>query len=399
MQVKLILMLGLLSIATRTAAQSDWIAPEGKIINYRTLVWNDFLGKPGRGEEQYGAATQPAIYITADSAAEHPNNRLTFVFHVKCAFQSASWVRENLGKAFSVYALNHEQDHYDIALAYANKLQADLNGRDYSTTNYQKEIDDIYDPLYKKYDKTQDDYDGQTDHGLIKENQSLWDMRIKKCFETGTDAYFASTEKALQSVKLWGDTVKRLNKEPFVQMAVRCRPMYTELTDELTSKIIEFKEWTTDKAILVFYLQGYTRQEPDEPEVDGKRLLACAFMPLGNNGYKRVLVDTFCVNDKIPQITSVFFANADTEDVKKELLITFATDIKDKQQNGKMYATRVYDNTGVKFFPSRLRKLVEINEKLVGGFDGIANGKTVKALYKDPKSITEQLVKMGYKQE
>ena len=53
----------------------DWIAPEGKILNYRTLNWNDFQGKEDKeladrlAEEnlQARAYVSPAIYFYADS--------------------------------------------------------------------------------------------------------------------------------------------------------------------------------------------------------------------------------------------------------------------------------------------------------------------------------------------
>ena len=123
-------------------SQSEWIAPEGKIINNRTLLWSDFLGSPDKYEDpRAGAAVRPVIYFIADSAEEHPNERVTFKFHVKCAFQSAAWVKEVVEKEHTYFYLNHEQDHYDIALTLANKLQADLSGRDYSIKNYNKEID------------------------------------------------------------------------------------------------------------------------------------------------------------------------------------------------------------------------------------------------------------------
>ncbi|NDC40390.1 MAG: DUF922 domain-containing protein, partial [Chitinophagia bacterium] len=167
------------------AAHAQHIAPEGKIIKDRTLTWADFLGKPDRNEdERTAAAVRPAIYAVVEDVEEHDNGRIAIKFKVKCAFQSAAWVREGIGKEHSQYLLNHEQEHYDIALTFANKLQAELSGRDYSATNYQKEVDDIFYPLLDKYEQTQAAYDNEGNHSLIKEKQLLWDCRIKRCLET-----------------------------------------------------------------------------------------------------------------------------------------------------------------------------------------------------------------------
>jgi hypothetical protein len=112
-----------------------WIAPEGKILNYRTLTWNDLQGKEDKdfadklAENNYVAKAYvcPAIYFKADSGEIQDNGRVKFVFHVKCAFQSRAFVRESTKEERTNYILIHEQDHYDIALTYANKLQAELS--------------------------------------------------------------------------------------------------------------------------------------------------------------------------------------------------------------------------------------------------------------------------------
>lgn len=144
----------LLYSANTVIAQTDWIAPEGKIINYRTVIWPDFLGRPDKDEDpRAGAAVQPAIYFTADSSEELPGDRVSFKFHVKCAFQSAAWVKEAVEKEHTYFYLNHEQDHYDIALNYANKLQADLSSRNYNNKSYHEDIHRIYEDLMTKFEK------------------------------------------------------------------------------------------------------------------------------------------------------------------------------------------------------------------------------------------------------
>lgn len=377
-------------------AQSDWIAPEGKIINNRTLLWGDFLGRPDKYESpNTAAATQPAIYAVVDSVDEHPNDRISIKFRIKCAFQSASWVRESLGE-HSDYILNHEQDHYDIALTYANKLQADLCNRDYSMNNYEKEIKDIYYPLMEKYEKTQDDYDNQSNHSIIKETQALWDMRIKKCLENCTDEFYYSPENIVQTVKYFGQTVKRIPHEPARQFATRARPLYTELTEELAIKTFDTKEWTPEKATIAFYLQKYKIESDDETlPKECSRILAYIFMPLPNNLYKRVLIDTFSNEDKPVKIASVFFANADS-DITKELVIMTTSTQHDKQGSGTLYTNRVYDYIYNKGYPARLKRLEDVNKQIEGGFEGTWNGKPSKAKYKTQKEVEDALKKLGY---
>ncbi len=386
-------------VGNATFAQDhEWIAPEGKIINDRTLTWADFLGKPTKQEKEiYGAATQPAIYFIADHSEEHPNERVTFSFKVKCAFQSASWVSETTEqeKGFSEYALNHEQEHYDIALTCAYKLQAELSGRDYSLKDYQREIDSIYYPLYRKFLKSEDDYDEESKHGIIKENQELWDMRIKKCLENYSTEYYTSPLSVVQTVKYMIQYMKRIPNEPAKQFAVRARPMYSEFNEEMGAKLVETNEWTAEnKMVIACYYQKYKATGPDGAEKDGKRILAYALMPQLNNNYKRVLLDTFAFDDKPPKITGIFFANADS-DQAKELVITTSMPVKDGPRSGIQFTTTIYDNTTTQRYPARLTKLsvsgIDANE-----VEGTVNGKPTHARLKSEKDIRDQFKKLGY---
>ncbi|MBC7554191.1 MAG: hypothetical protein H7257_09445 [Taibaiella sp.] len=380
-------------------AGAQWIAPEGKIINYRTLVWADFGGKPTKAllDEGVVAATQPAIYALPQGVERLDNGKLKIGFKVKCAFQTASWRREDMGDMPSDYVLNHECDHYDIALTFANKLQQDLTNKEYSEKGFEKEILNIYHPLLKKYHEVQSSYDSMAGHGVSKDNQYLWDLRIKKCLELTTDQYYSSPLSVAQQVLNPGQVVKRLPDEPARLFAVRCRPLKAEFTDEIAPKLTETKEWTGENsAVIAFYTQPFKIEKEFEPATEGTRLLAYAFMPMAEREYKRVLIDTFCIEGKAPKITGVFFANADSADKIKEMVITTSTDIKLNDRKGTVYTNKVYDNTGMKTFPSRLRKLIAVNALIEGGFEGTENGKPVKARLKTEGDIRAELKKQGF---
>ncbi len=390
-----------LLLCLQHAANAQWIAPEGKIINYRTLIWSDFAGKPQKEELNAGvvAATQPAIYAYSEGYEELPNDRLKIKFRVKCAFQTASWRREDMGGMPPDHVLHHESDHYDIALTFANKLQQDLSSRDYSEKNYNKEIDDIYTAILTKYEQVQSSYDSMAGHGVNKESQFLWDLRVKKCLENTSDDYYYSPLSVVQQVQTPGQVVKRLQDEPVRLFAVRCRPLHSEFTDELATKIVETKEWTGENnMVIVFYTQPYKIEKEFESVVEGNRMLAYAFMPMPNREYKRVLIDTFCIDGKAPKVVSVCFANADSTDKIKELIITTSIEQKDGNRKGIAYFNKAYDNTGMKTFPSKLRKLPAINALLEPGFEGVENGKPVKAKLKTDKDIIAELTRLGYPQ-
>ena len=404
--MRLLIITLFLFTASAAHAQNDmgFIAPEGKILNYRTLTWNDFLGKENKefadklAEQnlQAKAYVSPAIYYKADSGEVQANGRVKFAFHVKCAFQSRAFVREATKEEHTNYVLIHEQDHYDIALTYSNMLQAQLSSRDYSEQNYSAEMDKVGDDLLAKYNTEQETYDHEVnpDGRDDKEKQSLWDARIKKGLENTTDEYYTANETTLQSVRGYGATVKRLPNEPALQFAVRARPLYTEFPQEMTSKVMETKEWG-QPAVIAFYTQHYYTQDEDAAiPKDNTRTLACMFVPTVGDIYKRIIIDTFTVNGKAANIGPVFFANADS-DQTKELIIMATCAQKDASGSGTLFMNRVYDNV-TRPLPGKLKRLDDASAKIAGGLEGQTGGKPSKAKYKTEKEVIEALKKLGY---
>lgn len=385
---------------TSYAQHDDWMAPEGKILNYRTLTWDDFMGKEDKEHAQALASRNlqalayvcPAIYFTADSGIVGDNGRVKFAFHVKCAFQSRAFVREATKQEHTNYVLTHEQDHYDIALIYANKLQADLSSRDYDANKYEDEIHKLSEDLLEKYHNTQERYDNDVNPEGRDDTaqQYLWDMRIKKAMDNNSDEFFTSALSTVQTVKYLGQTVKRIPGEGDLQFAVRVRPLYSELPGEMMSKVKATNEWTPNIASVIAF---YTQRFYDEND-NGKalyRTLAYMMIPNGKGTYKRAIIDTF-FNAGFPvTIANVFFANADSDQVKE--LVIMATSVqKDKEANGTMYINKVYDDIG-KLVPGKLKRLEAAAAQIEGGFEGQKSGKPFKARNKTEKEVAELLKK------
>jgi Bacterial protein of unknown function (DUF922) len=387
-------------------AQDDdgWRAPEGFALNFRTLTWSDFQGKEDKDHAQKLAEKNvtamayvcPAIYFTADSGETQDNGRVKFKFHVKCAFQSRAFVHESTKELHTNYVLTHEQDHYDIALTYANKLQAELSSKDYSTNKYTEEINKICDELLKAYHKTQETYDGEVnpEGKLETEKQRLWDMRIKKCLENNSTEFYYSTEANVKSVTVNGQIVKRISGEAPLQFVVRARPLYVEYAAERTSRVFETKEWTEEPSYIAYYTQRYFTEEEGGQSKENQRILAYMFIPTTKDIYKRVLIDTISNEGKPVNIAATFFANADSDNAK-ELVIMATSTQKDKQATGTLYINRVYDNIP-KPMPGKLKRLDDVCGKIEGGMEGTQSGKPSRAKYKSEKEVIEALKKMGF---
>ncbi len=391
--------------AVNLQAQDDWIAPEGKILNYRTLNWNDFMGKEDQefakslAEQNLRASAyvSPRIYFYVDSGEVQENGRVRFKFTVKCAFQSKAFARESTKQEHSNYVLIHEQDHYDIALTYANKLQELLSSRDYDRKKYNEEIDKLVDAHQTAYYNTQETYDNEVNpNGRDdKPKQYLWDMRIKKCMENNTLEFFNSPESVVSSVKAIGQTVKRREGEPALQFVVRCRPLYTEFPQEMTSKVMENNEWTKEKSVFAFYTQKYYVNEDGDLPRYNYRSFGYVFIPNGKDTYKRVFIDTFINAGNPVKIVGAFFANVDSDAVK-ELVVMATSTQKNAEGTGTLYINKVYDNV-TRIVPGKLRKMEDINAKIEGGFEGDKGGKPSKARYKTEKEVADVLAKLNSK--
>ncbi len=366
------------------------------------MVWNDFNGKPDKWDEelkQYGAVTQSCLYL---KLLNHTQNgeRINFDIKVMTVFQSESWYRHDIEKNLLDYVLLHEQGHYDIWLTAGEEFQREISKRDYSVNNYNKEIEGIFNAIVAKYKAIQHSYDSAvSENGINPEAQQIWNMRIKKCLETNSSAFYTSNAEALKSLSWPGQTVKRSAKETPRQFAIKCRPLYADMPEEFATKIIGTTEWGADSGYITFYSQKNKSSASDEPiQKERKYLLGYIYLPLGKDNYKRVFIDTFYNDDKPFKISSVFFANADTDKTKELIIITNKTVYEQNRLVGNFYSTTVYNNITPEMLPyiGKLRKMDEISKKLEGGFEGAINGKAREAKIKTQKEVVEELKRLGY---
>ncbi|MBX2906600.1 MAG: hypothetical protein KF744_11210 [Taibaiella sp.] len=398
----------LLAICTVAQAQNKndigYIAPEGKIINYRTLTWNDFQNKEDKqfartlAAQGYRAQAYviPAIYFKWMPGERLENGRVKFKPIAKCAFQSHAFVRDEVKNAHSTYILTHEHDHYDIALVYSKIMEEAVVSKDFSEKNYNEEINNILRDYYNKHQALQEKYDSEVNpEGRDSiDAQELWDMRIKRALDLVTIDLYNAPLSTVQVVKAHGVSVKKLPDDDLRRFCTRVRPLYTEFHDENAAVSKEVKEWLSEPCYLAFYNQRYFIEETGKPVKDCSRTLGYLFIPTGNGMYKRSFIDTFSINDAAPKVSASFFANADSDGVR-ELVIQTTMDRKDREATGRHYSVRVYDNVSSRPFPGRLKKL-EIPAELAEGFEGTLNGKPQKAKYKTEKEVADALVKAGF---
>ncbi len=151
--------------------------PASEVIYYssdKNLTWPDFKGTPP--ESRASAVTVSGFGYQAGINTK--NGRGTLNISVYCYFnKNKSWVKP--GKNTS-YILNHEQHHFNIsylaARIFADKLQKAV----FTLTNYNILIPRIYTETCEIMNKMQNDYDGQTKNGQLKDVQSKWNEVLEE---------------------------------------------------------------------------------------------------------------------------------------------------------------------------------------------------------------------------
>lgn len=159
-----------------TTVQWQASAPLGDTILYQpgqNLTWKDFQGDPER--------KSVAIAITASGfgfsmSMKSRNGKTTLMITVNCFFNKKnSWVKQGMK---SDYALLHEQHHFDITYIAVCLFVKKLKAANFTLSNYSALIDKINDESYAGLEKMQNDYDGQTKNGQLKDVQAEWNKKI-----------------------------------------------------------------------------------------------------------------------------------------------------------------------------------------------------------------------------
>lgn len=166
----------------QTTVKIQWVqrvpAESSDTIFYspnRKLSWPDFKGTPDTKSE--------AIAITASgfgfvSGVKYKNGKVNIDIAVYCYFgENNSWVKP--GRE-SVYALNHEQHHFDITYIATSLFMQKLKAATFTWENYNDVLNRIYAESSRQLEKMQNDYDGQTKNGQLENVQAVWNKKIEK---------------------------------------------------------------------------------------------------------------------------------------------------------------------------------------------------------------------------
>ena len=147
----------------------------------RKLTWPDFKGKPGTPAEALAVTSSGLGY---QAAMKYRDGKTEIVIGVYCYFSKQnSWVRP--GRQ-SDYALTHEQHHFDVTYIVTDLFIQKLKAAKFTRNNYGELVEKIYGECCRELEKMQNEYDGQTKNGQLKNIQAEWNNKIDKQLDLAT---------------------------------------------------------------------------------------------------------------------------------------------------------------------------------------------------------------------
>ncbi len=190
------------------------------IKKWSQLEWSDFKGTP-QPFTQYGAVISSKVYLEYDSidhryrAYAGQNNR-------------RSWVKTSMMNSTS--GLRHEQYHFNITEYHSRLLNEELSQSDTLTFNQARVM---LNRTNYKLSVMQDEYDDETDHSLIREQQNFWEYKVDSLLQVHSAADGISTD-LISGLQVWF-------------------PGTPEFTSALNDSEMPYRSFSLDKYDMKFY--------------------------------------------------------------------------------------------------------------------------------------------------
>ena len=142
-------------------------------LKSRKLNFDDFQAKPPLNT-RFQAAVFPAFGY--DMQREFKDGLIQIQIILKVyMIKSASWAFPIIKTS---YSLNHEQRHFDLVKLIAERFKAKLLSEKLNPDNYEGVINFEYLEFYREMNRLQEKYDQQTNHGINKAQQDVWNRQI-----------------------------------------------------------------------------------------------------------------------------------------------------------------------------------------------------------------------------
>jgi hypothetical protein len=136
----------------------------------RPLTWADFKGRANTGDPLHALTT-------ANIAAQIGCQDYVFSANVQATFTpSESWVKAP--HTASAALLHHEQVHFDLTEVHARQLRQKLKTLKFDCEHLQPAFNNVMKVAIANWQREQQRYDVDTNHGLNLVKQKTWDEQV-----------------------------------------------------------------------------------------------------------------------------------------------------------------------------------------------------------------------------
>ncbi len=156
---------------TNSIADSRYIV----YIPSQKLTIEDFTGKPDAGNDAVAITSSGFLF---KAGYRNKAGKATLLISVYCNFdKQLSWMKES-GK--NDYILGHEQYHFDISYISTLLFIKKLKQTNFTNSKYMQQLEAVYNDAIKNMEQLQNHYDTETNNGLQKDKQEIWNKKIDK---------------------------------------------------------------------------------------------------------------------------------------------------------------------------------------------------------------------------
>ncbi|RAK63514.1 hypothetical protein DLM85_21165 [Hymenobacter edaphi] len=165
-------------------------APAKELLTWsasRPLTWADFKGRPNTGDPLHALTT-------ANIGAQIGCQDYVFSANVQATFTpTESWVKSPHTESAAL--LHHEQVHFDLTEVHARQLRQKLKTLKFDCEHLQPAFNNVMKVAIANWQREQQRYDVDTNHGLNLIKQKTWDDQVLQRL-TALQAYAAPAPAA-----------------------------------------------------------------------------------------------------------------------------------------------------------------------------------------------------------
>jgi hypothetical protein len=138
----------------------------------RPLTWADFKARPSSADPLHALTT-------ANIGAQIGCKDYVFSANVQATFTpTESWVKAP--QTASAALLHHEQVHFDLTEVHARQLRQRLQTLKFDCEHLQPAFNNLMKVAISNWQREQQRYDGETNHGLNLIKQKSWDEQVQR---------------------------------------------------------------------------------------------------------------------------------------------------------------------------------------------------------------------------